>query len=41
MGAALGMAAVVLPAPVRDYLEKQHMPLPSAERNSTRHVHDL
>lgn len=28
MGAALGMAAVVLPAPVRDYLEKQHMPLP-------------
>ena len=30
MGAALGMAAVVLPAPVRDYLEKQHMPLPAS-----------
>ena len=30
MGAALGMAAVVLPAPVRDYLERQHMPLPTS-----------
>lgn len=30
MGAALGMAAVVLPAPVRDYLEQQHMALPTA-----------
>ncbi|HEY3701633.1 MAG TPA: hypothetical protein VGL32_05190, partial [Acidimicrobiales bacterium] len=30
MGAALGMATVVLPAPVREYLEKQHMPLPTA-----------
>jgi hypothetical protein len=30
MGAALGMATVVLPAPVREYLEKQHMPLPTS-----------
>ncbi|HWC39832.1 MAG TPA: hypothetical protein VG476_14940, partial [Acidimicrobiales bacterium] len=31
MGAALGMAAVVLPAPVRDYLERQHIPLPASD----------
>jgi hypothetical protein len=31
MGAALGMAAAVLPAPVRDYLESQQLMLPAVD----------